>query len=483
MIKNSNNAVRLSPEYIMGGFTTVDNIFICEYMRKADVNDTKIYLYALYLAHMGIPSDITAFTSYLDIKEEEVLKSFEYWQDVGLVDVHCTDPLDVVFHPISNSVVKPRKIKPGKYDDFNKQLQHMLSGRMLSPNEFIEYYNVIELFHMTPEALLLIISYCVKIKGNNIGVRYITQTAKNFAYKKLLTMKAVERELDEYSLQTGDISDVMKKLGVKKKVEIEDNEFYKKWISMGFDKNGILSAASTCKGVGGTVKKLDSVILELYQYKKFSEKEILDFAKSKLEVRGLAIEINKALSIYLQSLDAEINTYILKWLGLGFSNEMLVKIADFCFQNELRTLNDMNDVVHKFAKLGIITIEDFGGYIEVLSSRDENIKKLFEKLGLSRRINGYDRKFFGKFEDLGFTLEMILLAGELSSNANSPYPYMLSILTSWKNNNIYTVDKAKEKAGSVSTASKPKKNDMVEHNYSKEQLNAVMTSIEDLDIK
>ena len=70
MVKNSNNAVRLSPEYIMGGFTTVDNIFICEYMRKADVNDTKIYLYSLYLAHMGIPSDINDFTSYLSITEE-----------------------------------------------------------------------------------------------------------------------------------------------------------------------------------------------------------------------------------------------------------------------------------------------------------------------------------------------------------------------------------------------------------------------------
>ena len=483
MVKNSNNAVRLSPEYIMGGFTTVDNIFICEYMRKADVNDTKIYLYSLYLAHMGIPSDINDFTSYLSITEEEVIKSFEYWEGVGLLDVRCTDPLDVVFHPISNNVVKPRKTNPGKYSDFNKQLQHMLSGRMLAPNEFIEYYNVIELFHMTPEALLLIVSYCVKIKGNNIGVRYITQTAKNFAYKKLLTMKAVEQELDDYTLQTGEISDVMKKLGLRKKVEIEDNELYKKWISLGFDKSGILSAATTCKGVGASVKKLDSTILELYQYKKFSEKEILDFAKSKQEVRGLAIEINKALSIYLQSLDAEINTYILKWLGLGFSNTMLVKIADFCFQNELRTLNDMNDVIHKFAKLGIVTVDDFAAYIQVLSSRDENIKKLFEKLGYSRRINAYDRKFFGKFEDLGFTLEMILFAGELGANANSPYPYMLSILTSWKNNNIYTVDKAREKASSLASSNKPKKNDIIEHNYSKEQLNAVMTSIEDLDIK
>ena len=88
-----------------------------------------------------------------------------------------------------------------KYGEFNKQIQKILSGSMLAEGEFSDYYNFIELFHMDQDALLLIVTYCAKMKGDNIGCRYIIQTAKNFAYKKLLTVKAVQNELDDYEKQ------------------------------------------------------------------------------------------------------------------------------------------------------------------------------------------------------------------------------------------------------------------------------------------
>ncbi|MEG2116908.1 MAG: DnaD domain protein [Clostridia bacterium] len=482
MEEKNKYSIRLSPEYVMGGFTSIDNIFICEYMKNADEIDTKLYIYALYLAHAGIPSDLSTFTSYLGVDGNAVIAAFEHFEEHGLMRILSTDPLDVVFQSISNSPIKPRKIQAGKYNDFNKEMQHIITGRMISPNEFNEYYNVLELFHMQQEAFILITKYCAAQKGGDINAKYITQTAKNFAAKKLLTVNSVEQELSNYELQSSEIAEVIKKLGLKKKVELEDNDLYKKWITLGFDKTAILCATSLIKGVGASVRKLDAFILELYQYKKFNEKEIIAFSKSKQDMRELAIEINKSLSVYLQSLDAEINTYILKWLGLGFSNEMLIKIADFCFQNELRSLTQMDEVLSKFYKLGVITLDNFANYIENLQRQDLEIKKLFEILSINRRINAYDRKNYKKFVELGFTSEMIMFAAELSVNASTPYPYMLAVLVNWKNNNIFTVEQARKLAAPNSTAKQSKREDILEHNYTKEQLNAVLTSIEDMDI-
>lgn len=476
-------SVRLSPEYVMGGYTSIDNIFICEYMKNADIIDTKLYIYSLWLAHSGVKSDISTISSFLGVDNDVIISSFEHFDELGLVKLLSTDPLDVEFQAISNSPIKPRKITPGKYNEFNKQMQHLLSGRMIFPNEFNEYYNLLELYHFQPEALVLITKYCVDKAGDKINPKYISTTARSFASKKLLTVSAVEQELSNYELQSSAVAEVIKKLGLKKQVALEDNDLYKKWISLGFDKDSILCASSLIKGVGASMRKLDAFMLELYQYKKFSEKEITDFSNSKQEMRDLAIEINKALSVYLQSLDAEIQTYILKWVGLGFSKSMLIKIADFCFQNELRSLSQMDEILGKFNKLGIITLEHFDNYIKNLQARDFEIKKLHEVLSINRRINAYDRKSYRKFEELGFTPEMILYAGELSAYASSPYPYMLSVLVNWKNSNIFSVEQAKNSMAKNSTQSaKPKREEIMEHNYTKEQLNAVLTSIEDLDI-
>lgn len=482
-------SVKLSPEYVMGGFTTIDNIYICEYMKNASNIENKVYMFALYLANSSIPSDISTFTSQFSVLESEVINAFIYWQEQGLVDLISEIPLEVVFHPISNNPLKPRKIKAGKYDDFNKSMQSLLSGRMISPNEYSEYYNIIELFHMQPEALISITAYCVKLKGNKIGVRYITQTAKNFAYKKILTLKGVDTELAEYELQSSDIACVVKTLGLRRKTDISDNNYYKKWKKLGFDKNALISAAKLKKGKGTSLERLDLFLMELYSYKKFSSEEINEFDRSKKEMRGLAIDLNRTLSIYLENLDPEINTYILKWIGKGYSKNMLIRIADFCFKNELRSLSKMDSVVQKFSKLAIFTENDFDSYIQSLTQLDNQIAKLHSILGINRHINSYDRKQFKRFIDLGFTSIVILYAGELSINAQNPYPYMNSILSKWKNANKFTLEEAKEYSKSFtssfttsSTSQTNKQDDYLKHNYTKEQLNAVYATIDDLKI-
>lgn len=476
---NKASIVHLSPEYLMGGFTAVDNIFICEYLKNADENAVKVYLYGLYLAHSGVDTDENTFTTALNLTKEELQRAFEELEAMGVCDITGIDPLSVVFRSISNSPVKPRKIKSGKYDEFNKELFKILSNRMLSPNELMECYNVIELYHIQPEAFLLIASYCVKVAGERVGIKYILTTAKNFAYKNVTTIKAVEEELSAYHLQTGDVAEVIKRLGLKKKVDIEDNNTYKKWLSMGFDKAAVLAAANGVKKESNAFKKLDLLMSELYSYKLFSEKEITDFIESKKDLKNLAIEINKALGVFLESLDAEISTYIVKWIACGFERDLLVKLADFCFKSDIRTLSKMDETVAKFAKLGVFTSRDFDEYVAVVAEKDKLVQQMVDALDLSRKVNSFDRKQYKAFEGIA-THDVIIYAASLAKTANSPYAYLSKLLTSFKEQGLSSVEEIKR--STVKTTQKSDNTDMLRHNYSKQDWEAVYTSIEDLDL-
>lgn len=476
---NKASIVHLSPEYLMGGFTAVDNIFICEYLKNADENAVKVYLYGLYLAHSGVDTDENTFTTALNLTKEELQRAFEELEAMGVCDITGIDPLSVVFRSISNSPVKPRKIKSGKYDEFNKELFKILSNRMLSPNELMECYNVIELYHIQPEAFLLIASYCVKVAGERVGIKYILTTAKNFAYKNVTTIKAVEEELSAYHLQTGDVAEVIKRLGLKKKVDIEDNNTYKKWLSMGFNKASVLAAANGVKKESNAFKKLDLLMSELYSYKLFSEKEITDFIESKKDLKNLAIEINKALGVFLESLDAEISTYIVKWIACGFERELLVKLADFCFKSDIRTLSKMDETVAKFAKLGVFTSRDFDEYVAVVAEKDKLVQQMVDALDLSRKVNAFDRKQYKAFESIA-THDVIIYAASLAKTANSPYAYLSKLLTSFKEQGLSTVEEIKR--STVKTNQRSDNTDMLRHNYSKQDWEAVYTSIEDLDL-
>ena len=477
---NSKSIVHLSPEYLMGGFTAVDNIFICEYLKTAEENDVKVYLYGLYLAHAGVDADESTFSSSLNITADEVKHAFENLEAIGVCDITGINPLSVVFRSVSNNPVKPRKIRAGKYDEFNKELLKILSNRMLSPSELMECYNVIELYHIQPEAFLLIASYCVKVAGEKVGLKYILTTAKNFAYKNVTTIKAVEEELSAYHLQTGDVAEVIKKLGLKKKVDIEDNNTYKKWVSMGFDKNAVLAAADSVKKEQNAFRKLDLLMSELYTYKLFSEKEIRDFVESKKDMRALAIEINKALGVFFESLDAEISTYIVKWIALGFERELLVKLAEFCFKSDLRTLSKMDETVTKFAKLGILTVIDFEQYVACVAENDKLVQQVVDATELQRKVNSFDRKQYKAFSQAGNSHDVILYAAKLSAGKNAPYAYMQKLLSSWKEKGLDTVEKIQSaKASEKPTFGEAKA--MLNHDYSKEDWAAVYTSIEDLD--
>ena len=239
-----------SSELIINNKLELDNIFVNEFLPYAPEGTVKVYIYGLYMCSHSNAHDNTleSFAKVLSMSEQDILDSFLYWQEQGLVQVLSTYPVSVKYMPLKNFINNSKKFNKDKYSTFNAQAQEIITGRMITPNEYTEYYTVIESFHIEPEALLMIMSYCVGLKGTNVGHAYITTVAKNWAQENITTTDKVEERLKEFELIGSDVADIFKALGSKRKPTHEDNELFTKWTkNLGFDKGAIIYVAKASR--------------------------------------------------------------------------------------------------------------------------------------------------------------------------------------------------------------------------------------------
>ncbi len=466
-----------SKEFSSAQYSVIENAFIKDYLPLASGNAVKVYLYGLYLCSKGSNKEIREIAETLEMPEDEVMDALKFWEEFELVSVLSVSPLEIVYTPVKNaSYVKPRKIKAEKYTEFSKGLQAMLPNRMIGTAEYTEYFNLMETYSIKPEAMLMIIRYCIDTKGQNISYRYVSAVAKDYGNREINTVEKVEKELSSYLLHQYTLEKILSALGLKRKPEIDDLNLFKKWTnSLGFDTENIVYAAKTIKK--GGMAKLDALILELYSSKCFSKNEISEHLSKKQEIYDLALKINRALSVYVEVVDTEIDTYVNKWLAFGFSEDGLLFIASTLFKKGENTLSSMDEVIEKLRTLGVIELSSISDYYEKEKLDFEFIKEVLTICGVSRRPNSWDANNLSIWKSWNFSNEMIIEAAKLSAGKSSPIAYLNGVLSNWKNNEIFTVEEAEVKKDNTH------ENSLLEYNreYERRRSLAISRANQNLD--
>ena len=95
---------KYSFDMIANNTTSVDNIFINNYLPYADSTAVKVYLYGLYKCQDSNSKDNTIehFAQELHLSEEEIEKAYLYWQEQGLIQILNVIPFEVRYLPISD---------------------------------------------------------------------------------------------------------------------------------------------------------------------------------------------------------------------------------------------------------------------------------------------------------------------------------------------------------------------------------------------
>ena len=260
---------------------------------------------------------------------------------------------------------------------------------------------------------------------------------------------------------------------------------YLKWVnSFGFT-HGTIKEVARLQNKKGGMNKLDETLSKLFEQKLFTIEEIENYSKEKEMLYSIAKKVTSTLGLYYQNLESVVEVYIKDWFNKGYDEPTLTLLSNYCFKQDIKTLSLMNEIVLKLYKLGIVSVEAMNEYVAGLVSTDNSIKELLQKLGLLRRVNSMDRDFYKTWtEDWNFSLEIINLVAEKSKTASQPIRYMNKLLLELNNKNIKTVQEAeKELAKTTIVSSQTKtKNDFSEREYSKEDLDALFDSLDDIEV-
>ena len=462
-----------SKEKITNSSTVLDNRFISTYLPEANGDAIKIYIYGLFVCQES-DSDISfdKFCNDVKLDKDVVSDCFRFWEELGIVNVLSEDPFIVKYLPVAQS--KPRKYSAEKYGEFNKALQVLIPERMITTNEYAAYFSLMEENGLKPEALLMIVKYCVDLKGGAIGLRYILKVANDFISRGITTTTKIEKELSDYSLKTGEFASLMNYILPNKKPQIEDLKLFEKWNKqLLYDIDTIIFIAKSAKIKN--IEKLDKEIDVLYASKKFSEKEIADYYKSKAKTTELAYAINRSLSVYTEVIDPVIENYVIPWQNMGYDEETLLFLATYCFKKNRRSLEEMNDVVEKLYKNGLITLTSIAEYLKSISADDDFIKKLLLIAGLSRKPTEWDRANLKTWRSWNFSDEMICEACAIAAGKSNPMSYVNAVLSGWKSEGIFTADKIRR------TDKKTNPQAIQTRNYTKEEFDKLIDDIDEIE--
>lgn len=477
-----------SSEWTQSNTTTIDNVFFSEFLPNAPENCVKVYLLGLYKCNnpLALDNNIESFSRILNLSEEDIVSCFLYWQELGLVTLVKVTPLEVRYLPLKNGSARLKKFNTDKYKAFNIKAQE-IKGNMITPNEYQEYYYVIESMHMEPEAMLMVMQYCVNLKGNTVNHSYITTIAKNWAYEGILTCEDVEERLKEQEKSSSDVCLVLKALGLKRTPSNDEYQMYLDWTKeLGMPLDIILFLAKKQGKSNGGMAKLNNTIEKCYTLKLYSIKEINDYFENLSILKDTAKNVCKNLGVRYENIENVIDTYIVPWNNLGFDNQTQVMLANYCFTSSIRTLEGMNGKIQQLFKKGLVTIEAINDYLNQIIKNDDKIEVVLTKLGIERKVNSLDRTLYKTWMfDWNISNDLLDYAISQSVGAYLPMQNLSRLISTYHSKNITTVDEA-SKLNFTSTSPKQAKtsNDKkpISREYSAVQLDSLFDDIHEIEV-
>lgn len=463
---------KLSSEASLDGAITVENKFIVEYLPYADGDYVKVYLYGLSLASRKNDGDdsVERLARRLDLDITAVNAAIDYWSELGLMS-RLGD--DICYFSPRLARAKIKKYDVDKYTEFNRQAQLYIAARQISPNEFNEYYSLMEKLNLEWQAMVLIVKYCVNLKGDNVPCPYILAVARNLASDGYRTADDVGERLDEFGVYYAELKRVLAAMGGKT-VDHDAVQLYKKWKKVfRFSPEVILHVAQTVKR--GNAATLDAKLTAYNALGLTGAEQIDEYEITRKNLSSLAKSVNKALGLYYENVEPEIIAYIKPWLDMGFAPAAVLSVAEFCMKKDMRRLSDLDVVIRDLFSLGIIDEKDIKAHISSESRYDGEIARILKATGVLGAVKDIHRSYYKNWADKwGFSAEIIEYAASLATEKANPFAYINAILLAWHNGGVSTVEQAK--AQGVKTEQTPPSG-AVYQSYTEQELNSMFTQI------
>ncbi len=470
---------KFSTEYVRSSHIEVDNEFVSELLPAAPDFCVKVYLYGLYLCGNNGSFSIEDMSIALNAPVSDIESAFIYWQELGALQILSSNDFEVRYLPTKFASHAYKKYNSSKFQAFNLEVQEILSGRQITPNEFNEYYYLIGSKGLSETALVLIIKYCANLKGNKVNYPYISTVVRDFISNGLLDEKSVEDRLHDQEASTLEMQKLFKVLKLKRAITPDDYNMYLDWTKK-FDLSldTILSIADHVKT--GGMNRLNALVLKCYEARCENANDVEAYFDSSEKYYDIAKSVCKHMGLYYDNLENIVDKYVTDWTRKGYDKDTLVELADYCFLRSIRTLDRLDALVEKFYQMGRIDIGSIHEYIEELKEIDNKIKNILESLGSSRNVTQDDRDKYSLWQKWNISDELLSFAIEKSAGKSNPMIYLHKVLSSLHSSNITSVDEAKKM--NFDSNNTKSHDTMKKRNYKKEDISSLFDDIRTVEL-
>ena len=141
----------------------------------------------------------------------------------------------------------------------------------------------------------------------------------------------------------------------------------------------------------------------------------------------------------------------------------------------------MDKTVGKLYKLGIISMQALSQYLDSILKTNQKIEKLLQSLSIARHVNYIDRENYETWtNEWNLPENLIEYGATLAKGKDNPMRYLSRVLADWHSKGISSIEEAKNNLPAENTI---KPAPMLQgRSYSKEDINALFESIDDVEI-
>ena len=248
------NYILQQPKIDLGN-TSIENIFITDYMPLANGTYVKVYLLGYkYACDNNSNFNNQTISKHLKIPLSDVLSAWDFWEQEGLIKKHETDDkynflvefinlkqlyIDNIYKHISGTGTSSNNytevdelITLNKSTDIKKMFAEIenVFGRPFTPNEKRKLIDWLKNYKMKPEVLIQAFSYCVN-KKNIRSFNYIEKVVASWHDAGVINIDTLSSYLEKRNDRFYVYSRISKTLGFNyRPLTEEEMKTIDKWL-------------------------------------------------------------------------------------------------------------------------------------------------------------------------------------------------------------------------------------------------------------
>lgn len=381
---------------------SIEGAFVSSFVSDMPPMVVKVYLYLVYVCnHPEIQMDsIMQFAQALNCSVSDISNSMEYLSKKHL--------LNYTIRPFSFEILSASTASKNTglynndsltaYADYFAGIRALFPEREILNSEYDIARDWIEIFGLSVETALMLISHCIQLKDNKIKFSYIDKVAQSWANDGIKTIDKAEEFLMHEEAKKHEVSKLLLHLGIKRTPTVDEITLYRHWTEdFGFDLKAIKAAChETTKSLNPSLAYVNRILENLHALGLHTEKQIKAYLAESDTDRRLASVVLFELGEKSRAVTQSHLLAIKKFKDMGFEAEILIFIARTMCQHGFHTFNKY---ISKLDELGLnryFTQEEISAFF----NKDDNKQQKQAKNDFKGRNNTYGSDLYADVSKL-----------------------------------------------------------------------------------